>query len=150
MYTKHRHNKRGKESKVYRTWANMIKRCNYIHYQYYNDYGGRGIKVCQRWRKFENFLKDMREPPSDEHTIDRVDNNGNYCKENCRWATRKQQQRNKRNNRMITFNGRTQCLSAWAEELGINHRTLRSRFFLGWSVKKALTTSTRRRKLCPV
>lgn len=143
MRIKHGHNRRGKESRIYRVWANMIKRCNYIYCQHYDDYGGRGITVCDRWLKFENFLKDMGEIPPGL-TIEREDNDKGYYKENCRWATRSQQQRNKRNNNLVTHQEKTQCLSAWAEELGINHRTLRSRFLLGWSAEKALTTSVRK------
>ena len=152
MRVRHGHSERGKVSRVYIIWANMIKRCNYINYQHYDDYGGRGITVCERWRKFENFLEDMGEPSTDQHQIDRINNNGNYCKSNCKWVTRQEQGKNKRNNHLIAFCGKIQCLSAWAEELGINHRTLRSRLFLGWSTEKALTTPTRKRRklLCPV
>ena len=140
-FTTHGHLKDDTASKTYTSWESMIKRCTNPNNKDYHHYGGRGIKVCQRWRKFENFLEDMGEPPTEKHSIDRIDNNLGYCKENCRWATRKEQQRNTRRNHMISFHGKIQCLAAWAEELNINYSTLSSRIFiLGWSVEKAFTT----------
>lgn len=119
----------------------MTRRCTNQNFKQYKDYGGRGIKICKRWRKFPNFLKDMGEPPTKQHTLDRINNNGNYCKSNCRWVTRKIQARNKRNNRIETYNGKTQCLTDWAKEFNINKETLRNRVVnLGWSIKKALIT----------
>lgn len=137
--TKHGHSVRGKESKTYKSWENMIQRCTNPKNKRYQDYGGRGITVCKGWFKFENFLKDMGEAP-EEHQIDRIDNNKGYCKSNCRWVTRKEQQRNTRNNHLITFNDKTQCVAAWAEEFNIHERTLNSRLCRGLSVKEALTT----------
>jgi hypothetical protein len=109
----------------------------------YLRYGGRGITVCDRWRdSFTNFLADMGECPK-RLTLDRIDNDGNYEAGNCRWATPKQQQRNKRYNLVLTHNGRTQCLKAWAEETGLNYNTLHGRLRNGWSVSEALTTPAR-------
>lgn len=137
--TKHRHAIREKRSRVYRTWQNMIQRCTNLKHNCYKDYGGRGIQVCKRWRKFENFLEDMG-IPENGLTLDRIDNNGNYCKENCSWVTSKQNNRNKRNNHLETYREKTQCLMEWAEEFSINYNTLYKRLCLGWSIAKALTT----------
>lgn len=124
----------------------MIERCTNPNDQQYERYGGRGIKVCERWRKFENFLADMGEPPPGLQ-IDRIDNEGDYCSSNCRWATRVQQARNKRNNRVIEYRGRAQPLAAWAEETGLNANTIRHRLNLGWSVERALTEPPKRPSL---
>ncbi|WP_250125499.1 hypothetical protein [Chroococcidiopsis sp. CCMEE 29] len=118
----------------------MIRRCVDINDISYKNYGGRGISVCERWRNsFPAFLQDMGECP-DGYEIDRIDVNANYEPSNCRWATGKQQARNRRNNHNITYKGRTQCLTAWAEELGGSVKTLYNRFHHGWGVEKALTT----------
>lgn len=140
--TKHGYGK----SHVYRIWANMIQRCTNPNRSQYQYYGGRNIKVCKRWSKFKNFLKDMGEVPPG-HQIDRINNNGNYCKSNCRWVTSKQQQRNKQNNRPITYNGRTQLLIEWAEETGIDRETIAARLKRGWSIEKALITPIQKHKV---
>lgn len=126
----------------------MIQRCTNPNDKRYKNYGGRGITVCKRWRNsFEKFLEDMGEPPTKEHSIDRINNNGNYCKSNCRWVTRKEQNRNKRNNRLITYKGKTQCLIEWAEEYNINYDTLWCRIYkYGWPIEKALTTPVKKRR----
>lgn len=105
----------------------------------YENYGGRGIRYDPRWEVFENFLADMGEPPSERHTIERSDSNGDYCKDNCRWATVQEQVRNRRNSVIIEFNGRTQNLVDWAAELGVNPSTLSLRL-RKWPKEVALTT----------
>jgi hypothetical protein len=118
----------------------MIDRCRNPNSPEYGLYGGRGISVCERWYSFEKFLEDMGERPTNT-SIDRFpDKNGNYEKSNCRWATTKQQNRNKRNNHLISFNGETHCLTDWAKILGVSLTTLSGRLATGWSVEKALTT----------
>lgn len=146
-HVKHGHTQNGKISKTYRSWSEIIRRCTNPKCTAYKNYGGRGITVCERWRNsFENFLEDMRKCPSG-YSIDRIDNNGNYCKENCRWATREQQNRNSRHNHLITFDGKTQCLSAWAEEIGITMITLWNRIVRSkWPIEKALTTPVGERR----
>jgi hypothetical protein len=93
---KHGHSRNGQRSSEYISWHMMLQRCNNPNTPCYEDYGGRGIKVCERWRKFENFLEDMGKKPDPKMTIDRVDVNGNYEPTNCCWATRKQQRANQR------------------------------------------------------
>lgn len=150
MNTKHGHYKNGKESKIHRTWEAMLNRCNNPNNKDYKNYRGRGITVCYRWSNkkngFKNFLEDMGEPPSKYHSIDRINNNDGYYKENCRWATNKEQQRNTRKNYLMTLNGKTQCLAAWAEEYNINYNLLWQRVYKQkWSVGKALTTPIKKR-----
>ena len=125
-------------SKAYRSWQKMRSRCLNPNDTYFKNYGGRGIRICDRWQSFENFYVDMGDRP-DERSLDRIDNNGNYTPENCRWATKKEQDRNKRNNRFITFNGRCLLLLEWAEELKINYSTLKKRLDRGWPIERALT-----------
>lgn len=134
----HGHKKGSKPSKIYKSWESMIRRCTNPSDNNYHRYGNRGITVCERWlNSFENFLEDMGEIPSGCQ-IDRINNNKGYCKSNCRWATRKQQARNRHSNNLKTYNGKTQCIAAWAEETGIHRGTIMKRLKLGWSMKDAL------------
>ena len=101
--------------------------------------------MAPEWREFSRFLSDMGEPPSDEHTLDRIDTNGNYGPGNCRWVTRAEQMRNQRRNRWVTYQGRTQCVADWAAEFGLSHHCLLRRLYkYGWSVERALTTPSER------
>jgi len=111
---------------THRIWISIKQRCTNPKYIGYKNYGGRGITVCERWDKFDNFYEDMGERP-DGMSIERKDNNGNYCPENCVYATSKDQNRNTRKNRMIKYEGKTQCLSAWAEDLGLTCGALLAR-----------------------
>ena len=140
--TKHGHSK----SETYKVWANMIQRCTNPHSENYDNYGGRGIIVCKRWMKFENFLTDMGNIP-EGCQIDRINNDKGYYRVNCRWATPKQNSRNRRNNHLATHNGKTQCITAWAEEIGISKYTIYKRLRCGWSIEKALTTPVKQRKV---
>lgn len=122
----------------------MKGRClNSKNYNYKN-YGGRGITVCKRWMKFNNFLADMGERP-DGMSIDRVDNNRGYSKDNCRWATRKEQCRNKRNSHLITFRNKTMILSEWAKEIGTTPTTLTERLRRGWNEEKTISAPIEKR-----
>ena len=125
----------------YQVWCDMKSRCYNRNHQNFPRYGARGITVCARWRgSFENFLADMGRRPSSKHSLEREKNHDNYQSDNCIWATRKQQQRNMRTNRILTFRGRSQSVAAWAEETGIVAHSLGSRLRNGWSVRRALTT----------
>lgn len=132
--------KSDKHNRLYRIWAGIRRRCNNPNVPNYKDYGGRGIKVCNEWNSFENFEAWARSNGyADNLSIDRIDTNGDYCPENCRWATDKEQANNKRNNKFITFNGKTQTMKQWAEELGINYSALKCRLQVyGWDIEKAL------------
>lgn len=125
----------------YRTWIGIKTRCHRPSYHQYKDYGGRGIRVCSRWRhSFPNFLADMGRKPSRRHGIERRDNNGNYEPGNCRWATQREQRRNSRSNHYVTWRGRTQCLADWANEFGINRAKFAARIANGWSMARATRT----------
>lgn len=128
-----------KPTKAYTTWAAMLRRCNNPNAKGYEDYGGRGIKVCEHWHKFENFLADMGEPEEDM-TIEREKNEIGYGPGNCSWKPRAIQNLNKRNVAKLTLNGRTMTAPEWAEVTGIPKKTITARIRLGWSVEKALTT----------
>lgn len=132
-------------TKVHRCWQSMQQRCHNASNHNFARYGGRGIKVCDRWRKsFEAFLEDMGYPPSPIHSLGRVDNNGNYEPSNCRWETPVQQSQNTRATRLLTHDGKTMCAAKWARETGINIITLHKRLRIGWSVSDALTTPVRK------
>ena len=124
----------------YYIWCGMKQRCNNPKADNYTYYGGRGIKVCQRWQKsFEAFLGDMGRRLSPKHTIDRIDNNGPYSPENCRWATHSEQMQNIRMiGTMLTFEGKTQNITMWAREKGMGPETLRRRIKSGWDIARAL------------
>jgi len=123
-----------------KSWENMIARCYNPKSPDFKRYGGRGITVCDRWREsFEAFVVDMGARP-DNATIDRVDNNGNYTLENCRWATRVAQVNNRRDNRIIALNGIERTVAQWSEQTSLSHTCITHRLNSGWSAEKALTT----------
>jgi hypothetical protein len=124
---------------TYKVWDHMMGRCTNENDGGYVDYGGRGIKVCDRWYSFANFVADMGIKPEGLE-IDRMDNAGDYTPENCRWVTRKVNCRNTRSNRYITLGDVTKCLVEWEEETGIPKDTIRSRLRRHWSIEKTLTT----------
>lgn len=125
----------------YRCWHTMKQRCCNPNNPKYADYGGRGITVCDQWKdSFENFLSDIGTKPSARHSIGRINNDGPYSPENCRWETPAEQSNNTRRNHLVTYNNRTQNLNQWAEETGIPYITLLMRLKRGWGVELALTT----------
>lgn len=120
-------------------WKHMIQRCTNPNNDRWDRYGARGIRVCERWGKLENFLEDMGQQPYPGATIERKDNNGNYEPSNCKWATRAEQSRNKKDTVIITHNGKTMCLKDWARELGLSCTTLRHRIRVAkWPLERAL------------
>lgn len=123
----------------YAVWKAMKQRCLNKRNRQYPDYGGRGIRLCKRWLKYENFFDDMGRRPNGPLTIERRNNNRGYTSSNCYWATQTAQGRNKRNNRIIKADGKSMCLSEWAEAIGIQTKTLHS--LLKTSTLKSILTS---------
>lgn len=140
--TKHGHATGGRLTAEYRAWQCMITRCENSNSINYAEYGGSGITVCERWRNsFAAFLEDMGLKPGPEYTLDRYPNPaGNYEPGNCRWATPKQQARNRRTNLLLTYNGQTKTLAEWAERTGFRGGTIKRRLERGWSVRDAIET----------
>ena len=126
------------KTKTYMSWSALKNRCLNSNNPHFKNWGGRGIMVCKEWMKFENFYRDMGEIPENK-SIDRIDNNGNYCKENCCWSSPKQQQNNRRNNCLLTYQNKTKTVKQWSEELEINVKTIYARIKKGWSVERTLT-----------
>lgn len=124
---------------AYRSWAGMKTRCQNPDYPEFHYYGGRGIKVCDRWQSSENFFDDMLATYEKGLTLDRIDPDGDYCPENCRWITQKAQQNNRTNNHRFTYKGLTLTLTEWAEKLGIGRSTLAQRYYVyNWSIERCL------------
>lgn len=130
--------------RIYQCWADMKKRCDNPRSFAYKDYGGRGICYCDSWKKFPVFLKDMGPNYVPGLTIDRIDTNGNYCPENCRWATRLAQANNTRRCRFLIFRGESKTMSEWCRVVGLPMKTVHLRLKLGWSVERALTQPVHR------
>ncbi len=131
------HGERGSEE--YKTWLNMVQRCTNAGLRYFKNYGGRGIQVCERWRSFANFLSDMGRRPGPRMTIERIDNDAGYEPGNCRWASRKEQNRNKRTNVIVTAFGRSMTLVEWSELTGIPYFTLHARRRRSWTPERMVT-----------
>ena len=128
------------KSRIYAVWNSMLQRCNNPKNSDYKYYGDKGIKVCDRWKSFENFIKDMKNP-NEKVQIDRINNNGNYCPENCRWATLKEQANNKSSNKLFSFNNETKTLAQQSELLNIDYKLLHNRIYdLKWSFEDAVKT----------
>ena len=126
------------KSKEHQAWGQMLDRCRNQNNQSYKNYGGRGISVCERWYNFMNFYSDMGAAPIGT-SIERKDNNGDYCKKNCKWATSKEQQNNTRYNKIITMNEVSKNITQWSEKLGVKRSLLYNRINRGWSSERALT-----------
>lgn len=136
--TRHGHARKRNQSPTFRSWSSMRGRCCNRNDPNYRNYGGRGICICDRWLcSFEDFLADMGERPAGT-SLDRIDGNGNYEPGNCRWATRVEQQRNIRSNRLLTCDGETHCVAEWAEILGVRKQLILGRLKLGFTVEQAL------------
>lgn len=142
------HGHASENSPSYRTWRGMLTRCNNPADANRHNYGGRGIRVCDRWRTdFAAFLADMGERPSDDHSIDRIDVNGNYEPGNCRWATPTEQANNTRTNRLITIDGTTHTMAEWARLMGVRDCVPMNRIRRGWSEQDAVLQPRRFKRL---
>lgn len=139
----HGHTAKGKRSWEFSTWVNILTRCNNKKVRSYKDYGAKGIKVCERWSGddgFENFFADMGPRPSLSHSIGRKLNHVGYEPGNCQWETKLQQGQNTSRVKNLTYNGKTQCVSAWCRELGLGDSGIHLRLQNGWSLERALST----------
>lgn len=135
------------KTRLYRIYLRMKQRCTNESLSDYQHYGGRGISVCDEWSTFEPFLEwAMQTGYNNTLTIDRIDNSQGYSPDNCRWVTMAVQANNKRNNRLLTHDGKTQTLSQWATEIGIGRSTIEARLSRGWSISDALTKPLRTRR----
>ena len=145
LATSARHKTHGMSTtSIYAVWNMMKQRCLCPTYRRYEDYGGRGIKICDKWLEFEAFFADVGDPPFRGASLDRRNNDGNYEPGNVRWATRTEQNRNKRNTRRYEYEGKDLTLDEWATTVGINPRTLASRLYIyKWGIEKALTTAVK-------
>lgn len=132
------------ETPAYRSWGNMLQRCTNPNNPAYPDYGGRGISVCVRWESFDAFLTDMGDRPLGM-TLERIDNDGDYHPGNCRWATRAEQNANRRGARLLSHGGETLRISEWARRLGVRETRIRERLNKGWTVSQAVSTPPSRR-----
>jgi len=148
VHTTHGMARQREQHPVYWIWSAMLQRCENQDHKYYKDYGGRGITVCDEWHDSQAFIDwALANNWRKGLTLDRIDNNGNYEPDNCRWTTRKEQARNRRSNRLITFNDKTQTMAEWAEELNIPYHALKHRIGrYHWSIERALTEPARRPK----
>lgn len=138
-FLKHGYARTDHKTATYRSWIAMRTRCGNPNIPKYQDYGGRGIRVCERWNSFESFLADMGERPPGM-SIDRIDNDGDYCPENCKWSTNKEQCRNQRWTVRLTYNGETKTRQEWCEVYGIKLSTLRERLLRGWTLDQVFNT----------
>jgi len=131
----------GYNTRLYRIWSLMKERCYNPKRKEYNRYGARNISVCNDWHDFKLFMEwALNNGYKDNLTIDRIDNDGNYCPENCRWISRKEQSNNRRVNRYITFNGETKTITEWANDNNLHYYILRKRIdILGWDFERAIS-----------
>jgi len=140
----HGHKRTNQASRTYLAWCSMKERCTNPNHRAYHRYGGRGVRICDRWmHSFQNFLDDMGEV-QEGLSLDRINNNGHYCKENCRWATIKQQSDNRRTTRLLTFRGETMAMKDWAKRIGCASVTL-ARRLKKWDLERALLTPFERK-----
>ncbi len=130
----------GQSMPEYRVWKNIRTRCNSPTCKQYSDYGGRGIKLCERWNDFATFLADMGPRPPGKHQIDRIDNDGDYEPGNCRWVTSSENCRNKSNNRLVALGEEVKPLVEWCEQFNQPYQRTLKRLKRGWTPEKALTT----------
>ena len=130
---------------IYGIWRSMLTRCYNPNFKFFNYYGGRGIGVCKRWQKFENFYADMGDRPEGK-SLDRINNSKGYSPKNCKWSDAKEQSRNRSGLHTLTANGKTACMGEWAEVTGLSVGTLWNRVKLGWTDEDAVNTPKVRKR----
>ena len=143
--TKHGHFINGKPSPTYKAWDGMLQRCTNINSDKYKGYGGRGIVVCEQWKDFRIFLKDLGIRPAGT-SLDRINNSKGYEPSNCRWATAKEQALNRTTTTKLTMDDVTLSITEWADIFGIDRSTITKRLAAGWSVEKAISFKVRKQK----
>ncbi len=143
----HGHNRRGARTKTYAAWRSMKQRCLNINNKNYLKYGGRGIKICDSWMNFNNFLADMGEAQKGM-TLERINTELGYSPENCKWASQLEQVRNRRISHRLTYKDKNLHLKEWAQIFDIKYETLRKRIAKGWDAEMALTTPVYSAKAC--
>lgn len=132
------------KSQEFKAWQAMHQRCSNAKCGHFHSYGGRGVTVCERWNSFDNFYADMGNAPSSRHSLDRINNSGNYGPDNCRWATSKVQANNRRNTLWIQWKGRQMCAADWSKEINISAAILRKRIkILHWPIERAMSEPIR-------
>lgn len=136
----HGHSLKSGQSAEYMIWSQMIQRCKNPRNKAYKNYGGRGVRVCPRWKNFKGFLDDMGLRPAANLTLERIETSAGYCPSNCKWATRAEQSRNRRNTLWFTVYGTTKCLKDWARHFNLGYRMLHKRIAKGWSFERATST----------
>lgn len=134
----------GSKTRAYGSWDAMTQRCTNPKHKAFHRYGGRGIVICDRWRDFANFLADMGQPPSDKHSLERENNDLGYSLDNCKWATKIEQQNNMARNRRLTLNDKTLTVAQWARVLGVRPQLIDQRLRRGWSLERTLTGIVRK------
>lgn len=149
LHTTHHMSVRGRRHRLYTIWSQMKNRCYNSNTDTYKHYGGRGISMCDEWKNdyMSFYTWAITNGYRDDLTIDRIDNDGNYCPENCRWADAVTQQNNTRHNRKLTLNGKTQTIAEWIRELHIKYGVLEHRVHRGWSDERILTTPIKTRNI---
>jgi len=141
---KHKRTHGGTGTTEFRIWDSMRRRCSDPKHPSYPDYGGRGIRVCESWQDFATFRQDMGLRPSPNHSIDRIDNDGPYAPDNCRWATMVDQSNNRRSSRILTVNGETLTMAQWERRTGLKPGTVFKRLAQGWPPEQAVTQAPRK------
>lgn len=146
MHWKHGHSSSTGSTREYHSWRSMLQRCYKPTSSGYHCYGGRGITVCDEWRSdFARFLKDMGERPIGK-SLDRIENDKNYCKENCQWSAPKRQSRNRQQSMLISVGGETRQVDDWADFTGINRSTIKNRIDRGWTPTEAVTRAPSKKR----
>lgn len=134
------------KTRLHKIWESMHSRCENPNHKHYANYGGRGIRVCDKWNEYVPFRDwAIKAGYNDNLTLDRIEVNGNYEPSNCRWATIREQQNNKRSNRLVQFNGVSHTISEWSGIVGIKKTTIKERLNAGWTIEKVLTEPVRQR-----